>query len=195
MINLSKLLSLILLSLSLWACSGGVSGTGDGGGNPVSSDEVPASDSPSAGGMGGKLTFTPGDIALDNATNRALVVDPIRKAVIAIDLDSGAASILSDSSKPDAANAFEDPRGIAVDESGSRALVVDAGRKAIIAVDLTTGARSVFSSNSAPSGQVQLSHPLGIVVDNTRALVTDSGLQALIAVDLSSGERLLLESH
>ena len=200
MTKLNKLftLGLIFLSMFLWACSGGTGGTSDGDIAASPAESPPVSGDTAAPDSGAvNETLTPRDLTLDSSANRALVIDPERKAVIAIDLASGASSILSDSAKPDSANTFEDPRGIAVDESGSRALVVDAARKAIIAVDLTTGARSVFSSNTAPSGQVLFNNPLGIVIDsvNSRALVADSGLQAVVAVDLSSGERTLLGSN
>ncbi len=187
-------LVLILLSLFLWACSGGVSGTGDGGDPAASQVEEDAPPLAGSGSGSGDPSVTLQDITLDRAMNRVLIVDSERKAVIAIDYDSGVSSLISDSNKPDASNAFEDPRSIAVDESASRALVVDTGRKAIIAVDLSTGARSVFSSNTAPGGEVRFNNPLGIVIDSahSRALVTDNGLHAIIAVDLLTGERTII---
>lgn len=197
MTKLNRLLSLGLISLTLllWACSGGVSGTGDGAEPVASSGDEPSSGASSAGSEEPDLVLQ--GVALDSAANRILGIDILRKAVISIDLTHGTPHVLSDRHTPDGVNAFEDPQGIAIDEAGNRALVVDAGLKAIIAVDLTTGARSLFSAKTIPNGQVPFKEPSGIVIDNanSRALVTDRGLPSVVAVDLSTGNRALLQGN
>jgi DNA-binding beta-propeller fold protein YncE len=148
----------------------------------------------------------PSGIAVDTANNRALVADPaFGGAVIAVDLDTGARTILSDNSIPDANNPFSVPVEITVDTANNRALVLDttpfSPNQSIIAVDLTTGARTVLSSNSIPDNSNPFSFPRGIAIDtaNNRALVTDtnffSGNISIIAVDLTTGARTVLSSN
>jgi hypothetical protein len=146
----------------------------------------------------------PVSIAIDAARSRALVVDnsPIDgfAAVIAVDLTTGARTVLSDSATPNANNPFDSPVDVAVDDANGRALVLDASGLAVIAVDLATGVRSVLSSNTSisggptPGGGVPFDKPLGIELDpeDNRALVSDDGLDAIIAVDLTTGERTVL---
>lgn len=194
MMNLNRIfhLGLMMLLLLLWGCSGGVGGTGDG---PESAGNADGSfDEVALTGDDAGLVLMPRDIVLDSAANRALIVDPVLKAVVAIDLSSGVSSLLSGNTRPDTLNAFVDPRGIILDEARNRALVVDAGQKAVIAVDLVTGARNIFSDHTTPDGKLPLDDPSGIVLDNAnnRALVTDAGLQAVVGVDLSTGARSLL---
>jgi DNA-binding beta-propeller fold protein YncE len=187
---------LIIFLLLLWGCSGGVSGTGDGGSTDASvSDEAPSFASGNeAGSESISVLMTPRDIALDSAANRVLIVDSVRKAVIAIDLTNGQSSILSGRTVPNQSSALIAPKGIVIDEAGNRALVVDAGRQAVMAVDLVTGTRSVFSGGVIPNSNFPLDKPVGIALDsaNNRVLVADAGLQAVIAINLSSGARTRL---
>ena len=82
---------------------------------------------------------------IDRDNNRALVSEPDLSAVIAVDLTSGARTILSNSSTPDAVNAFSSPSGVELDRENKRALVSDDGIRGLIAVDLVNGQR-VFVS-------------------------------------------------
>ena len=75
-------------------------------------------------------------IALDASNGRALVVDDFSDAVVAVDLTTGARTILSDSSTPNATNPFSNPRGITLDAANTRALVVDNGGNTVVAVDV-----------------------------------------------------------
>lgn len=140
----------------------------------------------------------------DPANNRALVTDIFLDAVIAIDLSTGARTVLSDATTPDASNAFISPDGIVVDQvidpvsnqANNRALVVDSGLDAIVAVDLNTGARTILSGATIPNAMNPFSAPTGIAIDaaNNRALVTDRALAAVIAVDLTTGERTIFSA-
>jgi len=64
---------------------------------------------------------------------------------LAVDLTSGARSIVSDIGTPNGQNAFVVPIGIALDDIDNRALVVDDGLEALLAVDLESGQRVIFS--------------------------------------------------
>jgi len=66
---------------------------------------------------------------------------------VAVDLTSGARTILSDATTPDAANPFSLPIGIVLDAANGRALVIDGsfGLNAVMAVELTSGDRVIVS--------------------------------------------------
>ena len=87
---------------------------------------------------------------MDVANNRALVEDPCLDAVVAVDLTTGARTILSNNTTPDNTTPFVNSQGIALDATNNRALVVDITQAMVIAVDLTTGARSPFFDAVVP---------------------------------------------
>jgi sugar lactone lactonase YvrE len=142
----------------------------------------------------------PNGIAPDPANNRVLITDADligTGAVIAVDLTTGAHSILSDNSTPNNINSLGYLFGIAMDSANNRVLVVDGSKRAVISVDLTTGARTILSDNSTPDANNPFMSPRGIVLDSTnnRALVTNIDLivpGAVIAVDLTTGARTVL---
>ena len=78
------------------------------------------------------------------------MIDEGLLALVAVDLVSGARTILSDDMTPNAVNAFQFPRGLALDSANNRALVIDSVLDALIAVDLSTGARSILSDATTP---------------------------------------------
>jgi len=131
-------------------------------------------------------------IVLDTANNRALLLDSGLDALVAIDLDSGDRSILSDDNTGAGTNLII-PVAIELDSANNRALVVDSSLDALIAIDLASGNRTTLSDASTGSGS-NLSIPNGIALDsaNNRALVVDRVLDALIAIDLASGNRTIL---
>ena len=89
---------------------------------------------------------SPRSIALDSANNRALVLeDLILDTVVAVDLVTGARTILSDTTTPDGNNALITPQSITLDVANNRALVVDSNLKAVVAIQLDTGERVIFS--------------------------------------------------
>jgi|GEM_PF-1308315 len=135
----------------------------------------------------------PSSVAIDSKRNRALVIDTLLSAVVAIDLTSGDKTILSDDNTPSVSNPFFLPCGIAIDEPRNRALVSNPGVFPIIAVDLTTGARTPLNDNLNPTQEITLTTPCGIAVETTknRALVIDSFEKRLVAIDLTSGARTI----
>ena len=153
---------------------------------------------------GGPLFASPARMALDSSNNRLLVVDVAimsggsQGAVLAVDLDTGVRSILSDNATPDANTPFSAPESIALDSANGRALVLDYVLNAVVAVDLATGARSILSDGATPNANNPLMTPNGIVVDsaNNRALITDidynTNLSSVVAVDLTTGARTVL---
>ncbi|NOX91736.1 MAG: tetratricopeptide repeat protein [Gammaproteobacteria bacterium] len=133
----------------------------------------------------------PRSITLDEANGRVLVVDSGLEAVVAVDLKTGAHTILSDAVTPNTANPLRFPISITIDAANNRALVLDSGLKAVVVVDLKTGARTILSDATTPNVFYAFEAPEGIVLDaaNDRALVLDSSMDAVVAVDLTTGVR------
>lgn len=140
------------------------------------------------------------DMAFDQANDRLLVLDNAGpnggRALLAVDLATGARTILSDATTPDATNLFSNPQAIAVDAPGNRALVANYLPNAIYAVDLTSGARTILSDDTTPDGLNPLSFPTSIAVDadNSRALVGQAQTLSIIEVDLGTGARTVFSS-
>lgn len=84
-------------------------------------------------------------ILVDAVNNRALVPSEVEAALVAVDLETGARSLFTDSLSGAGVNAFSNPFGITLDPSNHRALVIDYGLDALLAVDLETGTRVIVS--------------------------------------------------
>ncbi|MCG8434721.1 MAG: PKD domain-containing protein, partial [Gammaproteobacteria bacterium] len=153
---------------------------------------------------------SPKRITLDNRNNpRALVVDYDMQAVIAVDLDTGNRTVISDDndSATDPVNPVEVGTGlgffnpISVVAGGNQAFVSDDAWKSVMKVNLDNGAREVLSDkdlddNSStvdPKGSgPEFIHPMGIAFNNGQLLVVDNGLDAVIDVDLATGNRKIV---
>ena len=131
----------------------------------------------------GPLFDFPEAVAVDMSNNRALVADTARDAIYAVDLATGARSVLSDSDTPNSDNPLAAPRGIVVDAANNRALVADAYADKVVAVDLDTGERSVLADLS---GEPLLVWSIALDSANNRALIGDPN-PAIWAVDLTTG--------
>ncbi len=140
--------------------------------------------------------LNPNDIVLDS--DRALLVDEVLRAVVAVDLGSnGQRSVLSGDDNG-SGNPFTTPSSIALDSTNGRALVGDGSL--VIAVDLATGNRNQIADLGAGN------EILDIAVDEGNGgrllLVTLDGVQTVpsaggTATDFSSastGSGPVLES-
>lgn len=142
---------------------------------------------PVAGGLPNSAVplFQPNDIALDIANNRALVVNGnvlasslYYEGLIAVDLTTGARSLISDNTTPDANNPFTTPpRGVALDSANSRALVLT--ETSLYGVNLSTGARTLIASGFANAKKMAFDSA------NKRVLVTRGN--AVYATHLGTG--------
>ncbi|NOZ55008.1 MAG: hypothetical protein GXP08_18030 [Gammaproteobacteria bacterium] len=139
----------------------------------------------------GVLLESPQGIALDSNNNRALVTDTKSGALLAVDLDTGFRTVLSDAATG-SGPVFSRPIDIALDSNNNRVLVINSSTT-ILSVDLPTGNRIVLSDPNSGSGPVFGSlRNIALDAANNRALVTDQSLKAVVSVDLSSGDRLVL---
>ena len=80
---------------------------------------------------------------MDNVNNRLLVVDVGLAAILAVDLNTGNRSVISDSNMPGLSNAFNAPFGLVLDSVNDRIFVLDSA--AVLVVDLVSGERVYLS--------------------------------------------------
>ena len=140
---------------------------------------------------------SPRGIALDSASNRALIIDSFLDALVAIDLNSGDRSILSDDDIG-AGPALSFPTGIALDRDNDRALIADGSLAALVAIDLDSGERSILSDTNTGSGPI-LNDPIDIILDttNNRVLLLERNqdLFTTLSIDLATGERAIASQN
>ncbi|MEH6347728.1 MAG: Ig-like domain-containing protein [Bermanella sp.] len=137
----------------------------------------------------------PIDVVLDHENNRALLIDNELDALAAVDLNTGIATILSDSSTgtgPD----LEFPDSIVHDIDKNRVLITDRNLKALLAVDLSSGNRTVLSNENTGDG-LNFNWPQSVALNTltNRGLIIDSNLDALIEVNLSNGDRIVISDN
>ena len=119
--------------------------------------------------LGSGIDFRPtAAIALDASRDRLLVADPNTNSIAAVDLATGARSIVVASGGSWAPD-FQAPSSLVVDSRTQRALVVDARRRALIEVDLITGDRKLL-----------LDGPDGRFVGPYRLLFDETGMLLML---------------
>ncbi len=137
----------------------------------------------------------PQSLALDVERNRVLVTDTTARALYAVDLETGAGSLIS-SAQRGAGPALVTPRSLAIDASRNRALITDHSHRGVVAVDLDTGARTLLTGTGAGTGPVfVLPYRIAIDAEADRAYVTDPAQDAVFTVELSSGARAVLSGR
>jgi DNA-binding beta-propeller fold protein YncE len=119
-----------------------------------------------------------------------LVVDRDLDALMSVDVDTGVATVVSDSgtgSGPPLAA----PVAVEYDASSASALVLN-GDGDLLRVEVGTGDRALLSSVTDPGPLVEV--PSGLAWDpaGRRAWVADWSRAAVLAIDLATGERSLL---
>ena len=82
-----------------------------------------------------------GGITVDSAGNRALVTDLFTRAVFAVDLTTGARTILSNDSFPDTSDLIESAVDITFDSINNRILVTDSIIGTLLAIHSESGQR------------------------------------------------------
>lgn len=138
---------------------------------------------------------------VDATTTRALVIDTGLDELLAVDMDSGARSVVSDVSIG-SGPALVRPVALVVDAAGDsigRALVVDRQNEAIISVDLATGVRTMVSNDETGDGTpfddpvaLSLDVPVGLYGQEqaaSRVFVIDEAAASIVSVNLANGVR------
>ncbi len=146
------------------------------------------------------------DLVADTANNRLLVADSNLRAVVAVDLESGDRTILSDNNIGEGPFfSFNNGLALALDAVNNRVLV--AASNAVLAVDLDSGDRTFVSEGDGSEETdigtgPEILAPIDLALDatNNRLLVLghvdgdDEAPGYLISVDLSSGDRTLIST-
>ena len=148
----------------------------------------------------GPLMTNSQDLLLDEPNNRLLVLDLGRRAVMAVNLDNGERSVISDRNTPDNNNLLFSPQAMVLDSANNRLLVLQRF-EGVLSIDLTPGPnlgkRTIISNNSTPDNANPFVRPTSLVLDsaNDRLLVTDSGANAaILAVSLTDGARSIISN-
>jgi hypothetical protein len=135
-------------------------------------------------------------IAIDYSRNRALIADRGLLAIVAMDLATGARSILSDSETGDISTPFDCPEGLLVDAPNDRVWIGDICQDTVFEVDLGTGVRTAKSSPTIPDTAFPLNSPRELIVNpsnSSQLLVTDQNF-GITAVDIETGVRTVFSS-
>ena len=87
------------------------------------------------------LVVDPSVLMVDQARNRAFVMDRLRGSLLGVDLSTGARSVISGGPDYDGDNPFDLPTGIAYDAACDVVYVLNGNSAAVLAVDVPTGQR------------------------------------------------------
>jgi hypothetical protein len=122
------------------------------------------------------------DLAFHAATNRLVITDPERRALLAVNPATRSATVISDATRGTGI-AFQQPAGLALD--GARALVSDTSLDQLISVDLATGNRaSVAPAAALDADRLSMS----IAYDATMDIAYSPTLDGrILALDLGNG--------
>jgi hypothetical protein len=151
----------------------------------------------------GSIPGTPGtpgfqDLVIDAANDRALVVATVADQLVAVNLTTGARSVVSPGAGVGSPTTLTNASNLTLDSSGQNVYVTEVGTGSVLRIALANGARTVVSSSTVGVGQgADLSVPRGIVYDNVtspgtpRLLVATNGSAqpGVIAIDLATGNR------
>jgi len=134
----------------------------------------------------------PESMLYDSGNNRLLVQDSTEGAIMAINVVSGAISLIADATTTGESN-FNGGYGMALDTPNNRVLIAEYNTNAISAINLSTGARTIISDNSTGSGPA-FGKAYGVVLDsaNDRVIAIDQTAVAVLAVDLTTGDRSII---
>ena len=124
-------------------------------------------------------------------------------AVIRVDRQTGARSIVSSNVHPAGGPQFGNPSSVRVEQGGDLLVAdwKDFGLDGqILRVDAETGARTIVSANDAPAGSPELVDPAGVFEGTGAGLIVSdfsafSGSGALLRIDPVSGVRTTLSSN
>ena len=127
-----------------------------------------------------------------DSTNQLFVADDTLEAIVSINKKTGARTVLSDISTPNADNPLSyNMIQIVLDQSNQRLLTLS--DNSLISVDIMSGKRTIVSDNTSPTVDLPFNDAVSIALDSSqnRALILDdkSSNEKIFAVDLNSGGR------
>lgn len=133
------------------------------------------------------LKLWPEALVVDTDVNRVLVMDQTTKALVAVDVSTGARQVLSPPTTDDGGY-LGDTRDLVLDRDNNRILAINTGLGVPMAIDLDTGARTLLSlPGTDPDVMVQFLDELVLDSGADRLLGLHPAQGALVAVDLATG--------
>jgi hypothetical protein len=121
-------------------------------------------------------------LAYHAASNRLVITDPERRALLAVNPATRSATVISDATRGTGI-LFQQPAGLVLD--GARALISDTSLDQVIAVDLDTGNRaSVAPAAALDADRVSMSLAYDAMVDIAYSPTLDG---RILAIDLGNG--------
>jgi len=152
--------------------------------------DITSGDRSIVSGMGigsGPDFVTPRGVDIDDAGERAFVVDYSLHAIIIVDLATGDRSMLTEF------DVDVEAIDVVIDSARNRVLMVDELDDPVVAFDLTSGDRSVVADNNDGLGP-PVEDPHGIAIDpaNGVAYAVSDFPTELVVIELGTGERALL---
>ncbi len=133
-----------------------------------------------------------GDIVLDRENSRLLLTDTELLAVVAVDLDTGIRTVLSDNNPPNDGIPIDSIFGLSLSDDSGLLYLSSQESGDIWVVDMDSQVRTLLSSNSIPNSDVVLGVDIrGLAFDTNsdRLLVADFENNRTIAVDVDDGTR------
>ncbi len=130
------------------------------------------------------------DMALDADDNRLLTFDVNQAALLAVDIATGARTVISDNAGTGSGAAFIDPFYLTVDGAANTAILNEFGNS-FISVDLATGNRSPvpFSGDN-----IALANSLEYDASRSRVAVLDFFSDNVVTLEVPGGNRSLLSA-
>ena len=135
------------------------------------------------------MLSSPHGIAIDPTRGRAIIVDPVARALMSVDLATGERSVVSGVDRGTGPSLGLFPR-LALNPASNTAYLWRSSQ--VLAVDLVSGDRTVFSDAATGTGPVPQQVFGDIVVDTGANRLLVAGGTEVISVDLVTGNRTLV---
>jgi outer membrane protein assembly factor BamB len=132
-----------------------------------------------------------GALVLDEPNGRVLV--PVHQALLAIELATGARSVVSDEHHGSGPS-FSDPADLCLDAASGRVFVTNRTPAALFSIEMLSGARTLISDSSTGGGPQFGAEISGAAFDaeTARIFVLDASAGRLFAVEPVTGERTVI---
>jgi len=144
-----------------------------------------------------------GSVHFDNSTNWLVFYEQNLRSLYGFDPATQNYSLISDDTKPDNTNRFQNVKDIDIDEESSSVYSIDGFTlDRILSTDMETGTRTVITEDNVSVAEHTLSNPSHVVLDAELniAYVFDSspsgrGRKAIIKFDLVTGAATLVSDN
>ena len=138
-------------------------------------------------------------LTIDAANGRALAVDTAYRRVLAIDLTTGARTVLGGRpTRGGTAVPLMQPRKMTVDAANNRLLVPERAERALFDMHWITGVRTLIADNPTTGGPDFTGNLVDVTLNTASgvaAVINDGGAPSVVTVDLGTGTKTLLSNN